>query len=503
MAGPRSGAAAVITLGLDLGTSAVKALLVDEDETVLGTASVPLETSRPHPLWSEQDPEDWWTTACAALDALAREAPEAMADVGAIGLSGQMHGATLLDAADTPIRPAILWNDGRAHEEAAALAREHPELAAVVGVAPMPGLTAPKLAWLARHQPEAIARLRTVLLPKDWLRLRLTGERATDMSDASGTWWLDVAARDWSDAALAATGLDRSHVPRLVEGTEPAGRLRAEVAARFGMRPGIVVAGGGGDAAAAAVGLGMAGEGEALVSLGTSAQLLVAGGAYRPAPGALVHAFCHALPARWTAMAAMLTGASALAWAARLFDVSVETALEEVERETAGPSRVMFLPYLTGERTPHDDPHARGVLFGLDSDTRRADAIRAVLDGVALSFVDARVALASAGIDVAAAGFVGGGARSRFWGEIIASALGIPLTRYGGSETGPAFGAARLARIAATGAAVGDVVRPPPVGDPIEPVPRLVEAYAARVERFRALYGALRGEFRRRDGSQV
>lgn len=484
-------------LGIDLGTSAAKVVLVDEAQAVLATAAAPVATARPHPLWSEQDPRDWWEAVASTLDSVAAAAPEAMRRVRGIGLSGQMHAATLLDAADEPVRPAILWNDGRAHAEATALAAAHPGLAQVLGVPPMPGFTAPKVLWLARHEPEAMARTRTILPAKDYVRLCLSGERATDPSDAAGTWLLDQARRDWSEEALAAAGIARAQLPRLVEGSEAAGVLRPSLARRWGMPDGVVLAGGGGDAAAGAVGLGVVEEGTALVSLGTSAQLLVASGAYRPAPEALVHAFCHALPGRWTAMAAMLNGASCLAWAAALLGVGVEEALAEVACEARGPSPILFLPYLSGERTPHDDPHATGVFFGMTPGTSRGQVLRAVLEGVAFSFADAHAALAAAGLEPAAAGLTGGGARSRLWAEILASVLGASLTRYAGGEAGPAFGAARLARLAVTGEDAASLCRPPPVLDVIAPDPALADAYAPRIARFRSLYAALRPEFRR------
>ncbi|GGK30231.1 xylulokinase [Salinarimonas ramus] len=485
------------TIGLDLGTSALKAVLVDADQRVLATAEVPLGTQRPKPLWSEQHPDAWWDATLAALATLRAQAPEAYAATRAIGLSGQMHGAVLLDDADRPIRPAILWNDGRAHEEAAALAREHPHLAAIVGVKPMPGLTAPKLAWLAAHEPEAFARIRTLLLPKDVIRLHLTGEHATDMSDAAGTWLLDQARRDWCDAALDAVALERTRLPRLVEGTKTAGTVRPALAAELGLPEGVIVAGGGGDVAAGAVGIGAVGEGDAFVSLGTSAQIFVASAAYRAAPEALVHAFCHCVPQRWFAMAAMLNGASVIAWAARLLGLSVADALALAERETTAPGRVLFLPYLAGERTPHDDPYATGVLVGLSHDTSPADIVRAVLDGLVLSLVDGRDALASAGVSIETAGLIGGGARSPYLASLLASALGTPLVRHRGAETGPAFGAARLAACAATGDPIAAVATPPPVLDVTPPDPALRDAYAAQLPRWRALYRALREEFRR------
>ena len=303
-------------LGIDVGTSAVKAVLVDGAQAVLAEAEVTLSVQRPQPLRSEQDAESWWEAVQAAVAALRQAAPADFAGVAAIGLSGQMHAAVLLDAQDRPLRPAILWNDGRALQEAEELAADA-ALARTLGVVAMPGFTGPKWLWLRRHEPEIVRVTRTVLLPKDFIRLKLTGERATDMSDAAGTWWLDEAARDWSDAALAATGAERALMPRLVEGSAASGRLRGAIAARWGLEAGIPVAGGAGDVAAGAVGLGAIEEGGAFVSLGTSGQLFATTADYRAAPETLVHAFCHALPGRWFQMAAMLNGASCLAFASR------------------------------------------------------------------------------------------------------------------------------------------------------------------------------------------
>ncbi|WP_460451339.1 xylulokinase [Alsobacter sp. SYSU BS001988] len=483
-------------LGVDVGTSAVKAALVDADQTVLAVAEAPLAISRPHPLWSEQDPDDWWAAVRRTLDDIARQRPGDMARVAGLGLSGQMHGAVLLGADDRPLRPAMLWNDGRAEQEARRLGLEHPGLAALVGVAPMPGFTGPKIPWLARREPDVLERLRTVLLPKDYVRLKLTGERITDMSDAAGTWWLDQRRRRWSPEAAAATGLPYSALPALVEGSEPAGALRADCARDWGLPAGVVVAGGGGDAAAGAVGVGAIGDGDAFLSLGTSGQLFVAGTRYRPAPEAAVHAFCHALPGRWFQMGAMLNGASCLAFASSLLGVGIDALLAAAEAEPPGAGGLIFLPYLAGERTPNNDPHARGVLFGLTPSTSPGAVARAVLEGVAYSFADAQAALVASGTQISQAGVIGGGARSRLWVRILASVLDVPLARFAGGERGPAFGAARLARLAATGEAPGEVCAAPPPMDVTEPDPEWRERYRGEAHRFRALYQALRPHFR-------
>lgn len=484
-------------IGVDLGTSAVKALLLDERQQVLASAEAALPTSHPEPLASEQDVGSWWTATMAALDQLAREAPAAMARVGAIGLAGQMHAAVLLDAADRPIRPAMLWNDGRAHAEAAALKRAGLALACELGVPAMAGLTAPKLRWLARHEPAAMARVRHILLTKDVIRLHLTGERATDASDAAGTWLLDQALRDWSGRAIELVGVDRDWLPRIVESSAASGTVRAELAQRWGLGRGVVVAGGGGDTPAGGVGIGAVEDGQAYVALGTSAQLFVAADAHRPAPAQMVHAFCHALPGRWYQMAAMQNGAGVLAVVARLLGATdIAALLAEVDAGFSGPSRLLVLPYLNGERTPHDDPHAQGVVMGLASDTSRVELAQAAMEGVAFAFADARDALAAAGVRVAEAGFIGGGARSRLWGRMIAAVLGIPLHVYADGAKGPAFGAARLAWLS-LGHAVAEIVTTPQVQETLLPDDRLADAYARQVAAFRSLYTALRPEFSR------
>ncbi len=483
-------------LGIDLGTSAVKALVVDELQSVRASAEARLTVSHPAPLASEQDPDEWWRAVGTALDQIRAEAPAAMAEVAAIGLSGQMHATVLLDAADRPIRPAMLWNDGRAHAEADELKRLGDGLAAELGVPALSGFTAPKLLWLMRHEPAVMARTRSLLLPKDFVRLKLTGERATDPSDAAGTWLLDQAARAWSPRAIAAIGLDASLLPRLVEGTRPTGTVRPDVAGRFGLRAGVVVAGGGGDTMCGGVGIGAVEDGRAFVGLSTSAQMFVASDAHRPAPERLVHAFCHAIPGRWCQMAALLNGASVLAAVAHLLGgADISALLAEVEQNFAGPSRLLVLPYLSGERTPHDDPYARGVVFGLTGDTTRAELVQAALEGVAFSLADGRDALAVAGTQVTSAGVIGGGARSLLWTRLIASVLGIPLRVYAGGARGPAFGAARLARLALGADNAGAVLAEPEVTQTVEPDAALHDAYQPRLAAFRRLYSALRPEF--------
>jgi len=482
-------------LGIDIGTSGVKAVLVDSARRLLSEATVRLFTSRPHPLWSEQTAEDWWVAVEAAVEDLASGAPEAFARVAAIGLSGQMHGAVVIGRDDRPLRPVMLWNDGRAGLEAAELHATFPELADRLGVLPMAGLTFPKLLWLARHEPDVFAQIDCLLLPKDYIRLKLTGTRASDMSDAAGTWGFEQAMRTWSDEAAYAIGLDGACLPRLVEGTEITGRLQAEVAARWGLSNAVLVAGGGGDAAAGAVGIGAVNEGDSFISLGTSSQFVRVAESYKPNTAALVHAFAHAVPDRWYQMGAMLTGASLMAWGADVLGRDVGAFIGDIEAAFTRASDLTVLPYLTGERTPHNNPNAKAVIFGLTSATSAVDIGQALMEAIAFTLADADRALGVADDPSRPVAVIGGGARSKLWMRIIASVLDRPLVRYHGGDKGPAYGAALLGRLALTGEAPDDVLQPPDIADVTEPEPDLVAAYAPKLAAFRRLYQALKSEF--------
>ncbi|MDY0873225.1 xylulokinase [Dongia rigui] len=479
-------------IGIDLGTSSVKCVLVDPDQRVLGSASEALAVNRPAPTHAEQDPAGWWQATLQALDRLAADHPGAMSDVRGLGLSGQMHGATLLDAADQVLRPCILWNDGRAAAECAEMEARWPDLRRVTGNIAMPGFTAPKLLWVRKHEPALFDRIAKVLLPKAYLRLRLSGEYAEDMSDAAGTLWLDVAKRDWSDAALAATGLTRQHMPRLVEGSAPAGRLRPELQKRWNMTAAPVIAGGAGDNAAGAVSLGAIHAGDAFVSLGTSGVLWATTAGFAPNPGKAVHAFCHCLPQTWHQMGVILSAASCFAWLADTLGTSEGQLLAGMPENPVRPGNVLFLPYLSGERTPHNDARIRGAFIGLSHETDRAALVQAVMEGVAFALKDCLDALKGAGTHVSSADIIGGGARSPLWRAIIAHVLDLPLAEITGADVSGAFGAARLGRLAATGEAPGDVCHKAPRGKTIQPDPILRDAYAANHQRYRQLYPHLK-----------
>ena len=482
-------------IGIDIGTSEVKVVLIDEAQRVLAQTSAPVAISRPQPLWSEQDPNDWWKATLTALAALRAAQPKAYAAARSIGLSGQMHGATLLDERGEVLRPAILWNDGRSHAQCLELERREPESRRITGNIAMPGFTAPKLMWVEQHEPDVFRRVARVLLPKDYVRLRLTGEAVSDMSDSSGTLWLDVGARAWSDEMLSATHLKRSHMPRLVEGSAASGSLRPEVAAELGLSANVVVAGGAGDNAASAAGIGVAPPGTAFLSLGTSGVYFVANRSFSPNPARAVHAFCHAFPATWHQMTVMLSAASALRWLRHTVHAESEAELvAEAEALPEGALVPTFLPYLSGERTPHNNPHASGVFFGLTHDHTRAHLARAVLEGVAFAFLDGQQALRDGGAHIETVTLVGGGSRSALWAQILADTLGQRLDRRSGAEVGAALGAARLGRLARSGESVETVCAAPPLVDSFAPRPLHTEALAQRHQRFQRLYAALAPE---------
>ncbi len=468
-------------VGIDVGTSGVKAVAVEHAGRVVARAEEGYALSTPHPGWAEQDPEDWWRAAEAALGTVASDR-----EVVGIGLSGQMHGLVALDSSLRVLRPAILWNDQRTQEECR-------EIEALVGLdrlieltgnRALPGFTAPKLLWLRRREADVFRRIAHVLLPKDYLRLRLTGEQATDASDASGTLLLDVSRRRWSDPMLNAMQLDPAWLPRVAESPEPTSSTSS-----------VPVAAGAGDQAAGALGVGVAREGPASVVLGTSGVVFAATAGFVADPMARVHAFCHAVPGTWHTMGVMLSAGGSLRWlrdtAAQ--GASFEELVPEAERWPPGAEGLAFLPYLAGERTPHADPGARGALVGLSIRHDRGALVRAVLEGVAYGLRDSWELLGSLGVRPNLARASGGGARSRLWLRIVASVLEVPLEVAAPSE-GAAYGAALLGGVAggayrSVEEAVSDCVR---VSETIDPVAEWVEPYRDGYLRHRSLYPALR-----------
>ncbi|NKK64862.1 xylulokinase [Rhizobium leguminosarum bv. viciae] len=478
-------------LGLDLGTSGVKAMLIDGDQKIVGSANGSLDVSRPHSGWSEQEPAHWVRATEEAVAGLKAKHPKELAAVKGIGLSGQMHGATLIDATDKVLRPCILWNDTRSYVEAAALDAD-PRFRALTGNIVFPGFTAPKLAWVEKHEPDVFAKIAKVLLPKDYLRLWLTGDYISEMSDSAGTSWLDTGKRAWSSELLAATKLSEAQMPALVEGTEQAGKLRSELAAQWGISGDVVVAGGAGDNAASACGMGTVSDGAAFVSLGTSGVLFAANGSYLPKPESAVHAFCHALPNTWHQMGVILSATDALNWHSGVTGKSAADLTGELGETLKAPTGVTFLPYLSGERTPHNDAVIRGAFIGLEHESSRVVLTQAVLEGVAFAIRDNLEALRSAGTGISRVTAIGGGSRSRYWLASIATALGVPVDLPADGDFGAAFGAARLGLIAATGADPIAVCTPPVTAGTIEPVGALSGAYEDAYKRYRALYPAIK-----------
>jgi xylulokinase len=452
-------------VGLDVGTTAVKGVAISPDGELLAEVEEPYELSIPRPGWAEQDPEDWWRAAQAALAAL---------PAGPVGLSGQMHGLVVLDAEGRVLRPAILWNDQRTGAECAEIEEwiGLERLIALTGNRALPGFTAPKLLWLRRHEPDVYAAVRHVLLPKDYVRFRLTGERAIDAADASGTLLFDVGARRWSEDVCAALDVPLEWLPPAFESTEIAGA---------------------GDQAAGALGVGIDRPGLLSVALGTSGVVFAVLPGYGADAGARVHVFCHAVPGTWHAMGVMLAAAGSYAWLARALGGSYAALDEEAARWAPGAEGLLFAPYLQGERTPHADPDARGAFVGLSLRHDRGALARAVLEGVAYGLRDSLELLRGLGVDATAARVSGGGAASDLWTRIVASALGVPLERTA-SDAGAAFGAALLAGVregvfADAAEAVARCVR---VRDRVEPDPAWAAAYAEGYARYRALYPALR-----------
>ncbi|QKJ85065.1 Xylulose kinase [Paramixta manurensis] len=479
-----------MVIGIDLGTSGVKVVLLDEHGQTLASKTVKLRVSRPKPLWSEQDPESWWQATDEAMRALAEE--QDLSQVRALGLSGQMHGATLLDSQNRVLRPAILWNDGRSAAQCRELEALVPDSRRITGNLMMPGFTAPKLLWVKQHEPEVFSRVEKVLLPKDYLRWRITGEFASDMSDAAGTLWLDVKKRAWNDELLAACGLSQRQMPALYEGNQITGNLQQDVARRWGM-PEVPVIAGGGDNAAGAVGVGIVDAGQGMLSLGTSGVYFVVSDGFLSNVESAVHSFCHALPNRWHLMSVVLSAASCLDWAAQLTGCQdVPALLAEAERAKNDVPPIWFLPYLSGERTPHNNPEAKGVFFGLTHQHGRAELARAVLEGVGFALAQGMDAVHASGVKPESIMLIGGGARSAYWRQMLADISGQTLDYCTGGDVGPALGAARLALLALNPQTpLAEMLPALPLEQRHQPDAQRHQAYRQQRETFERLYQQL------------
>ena len=480
-------------LGVDLGTSAIKLLVINDSNSVLAESIISLDVSRPHPLWSEQDPDEWWRAFLKGIEDLKSQTP--LSGLKGVGLSGQMHGAVLLDKYGEVLRPAILWNDGRSGEECFELEDAVPNMHQITGNLAMPGFTAPKILWVRKNEPEIFKKIRTVLLPKDFLRFRLCGEAISDMSDSSGTLWMDTAARDWSEVMLNATGLSRDQMPQLVEGSSPGGSLRYELAREWGIDNIPIIAGSAGDNAAGAVGIGAIKPGASFISLGTSGVYFVVNPRFQNNPKQGSHAFCHCIPNTWHQMGVILSASSCLSWLSSILKENESKLIDSLGSGPINPGEITFLPYLSGERTPHNNPNAQGVFFGLKHEHGAKELTQAVLEGVAFAFRDCQKVLIHAGSDIDEISLIGGGSKSRLWAQILSSVLERPIIRHESSEMGPAIGAARLAMIATKNGTIDEICQRPPIKEIIEPNLSNTPQYREGQDRYQKLYRLLEEEF--------
>jgi len=485
-------------LGIDVSTTGAKALLIDEKGAVAASATTPLSLQTPKPLWSEQDPREWWTATAKSVRKALADARASGKDVAAVGLTGQMHGLVLLDEKRDVLRPAILWNDQRTAAECAEIeARVGREaLVQETGNVALTGFTAPKILWVRRHEPEVYAKARLVLLPKDYVRLRLTGAAAMDKADGSGTILFDLRGRGWSKRVLDRLEIPADWLPRTFEGPEATGEVTAEAAAETGLAAGTPVMAGGGDQAAGAVGAGAVRPGVVSLTLGTSGVVFATTDEPLVEPQGRLHAFCHAVPGKWHFMGVTLSAAGSLQWYRDTLapKESFADLVAEAEKAPAGSEGLLFLPYLSGERTPYPDPLARAGFVGLTVRHTRAHLTRAVLEGVAFSMRDCFALLQGAGLSgVSEVRIAGGGAKGALWRRVVASALGLPMLTVNSTE-GAAYGAALLA---GTGVAAWPTVEAAcdatiAVTGRDEPVAEWTRAYEALYPSYRALYPALK-----------
>jgi len=486
-------------LGIDVGTGGTRAVLLDEAGRVLGAATAEhAEMASPQLGWAEQDPRDWWRAARAAIKECIAQTTTNTDEIAAIGLSGQMHGLVMLDAAGEVVRPALIWCDQRTEEECRAITDRvgAKRLIDLVANPALTGFTLPKIWWVRAHEPELWSRVRSVMLPKDYVRFKLTGARATDVADASGTLMFDVVNRRWSAEMLQASDLRAEILPEVFESPEITGRVSKDGAAASGLREGTPVVAGGGDQAAGAVGMGIVEPGNVSATIGTSGVVFAATSSPVVEPKGRIHTFCHAIPGRWHVMGVTQGAGLSLRWFRDQFagGASYDALMKEAAAVPAGADGLLWAPYLMGERTPHLDPNARGALVGLTAQHTRAHVIRAILEGVAFSLRDTFTIFRELGVPVTSIRLGGGGARSPLWQQIQADVYGMPVDLIA-AEEGAAYGAALLAGVGAgvwggVDAACNASVH---VAKRVEPISKNVDLMNRRYEEYRKLYPALRG----------
>ena len=490
-------------LGIDVSTTGSKALLVNRNGDIVGSATTPHQVSTPHPLWSEQEPEDWWQAVSASIRQALLGAKVSGEAVAAIGLTGQMHGLVLLDEQKHPLRPAILWNDQRCAAECDEIRTRigRQRLIQITGNEALTGFTAPKILWVKNHEPEIFARARHILLPKDFIRLKLTASLAMDKADGSGTMLLDLKNRNWSAEVLDALGIPSEWLPPTFEGPEVTGEVRAQAAETTGLRIGTPVVAGGGDQAAQAVGVGAIRPGIVALTLGTSGVVFASTDSCLIEPEGRLHSFCHALPNRWHLMGVMLSAAGSLQWYRDTFapDVSFDELMSEAAVAPPGSEGLIFLPYLSGERTPYPDPLARGAWVGLTLRHKRGHLTRSVLEGVAFGLKDSFALIQGAGLGaIEQVRVSGGGAKSALWRQIIADVLGAELVTVNSTE-GAAYGAAILASVGCGAwrdieTACSRLIR---IVERVSPDQKRTALYDRAHDQYKELYPALRSSFSR------
>ena len=477
-------------LGIDIGTSGVKTVLIDAGQSVIASATAPLDIIRAQSGYSEQHPQWWWDAVQKTVSSLQEEHQKELSAVKAIGLSGQMHGLVALGQEDTPLRPAILWNDTRCAHEADLLDTQYPAFRQIGGNAVMPGFTAPKALWMRSHEPELFGQIKTILLPKDYIRFCMTGAKVSDMSDASGTLWMDIENRDWSDDLLAACGLTKAQMPALVEGSDPSAILSKDIARQWGMGNDVVIAGGACDNAASAIGLGVIAPGHGLISLGTSGVVFSVTDQFALAADSGAHAFCHALPATWHQMGVILSASDSISWLVETTGLSVDDLVQKMTATNSLETTPIFHPYLSGERTPHNNADACGAFFDIKRHYHQGDLMRAVLQGVSFAIADAYDVLADAGGTPSSILATGGGSQNITWINYIASIIDAPISIPKHQDIGAAMGAARLAMLS-SGLPINQVCKPPEIAQIIPSDPDMAAALTPARQKSQDLYKSL------------
>ena len=477
-------------LGIDLGTSGLRALLVSAEGIPIGSSERHYNVSHPNSGWSEQDPADWIAAFESVISELKNTYYE-FNNLKGIGVAGHMHGATLLDSSGSVLRPCILWNDIRSQAEAKRLDATD-QVRSLSGNIVFPGFTAPKLEWVRKNEPEIFNKISKVLLPAAYMNFYLTGDYVADMSDSAGTSWLDVGKRNWSDYLLDVSNMRRDQMPRLVEGSEAAGELRLEIKSKWGLSGKITIAGGAGDNAAAACGIGALGEGQGFVSIGTSGVILSSRDGYEPAPETAVHTFCHAVPGRWYQMGVMLSATDSLNWLAGITLKSPYELTSSIGDILLRPGNVRFLPYLSGERTPHNDAEIQGSITGISANTSVDDLTRGVLEGVAFGLKDCFDALSATNAKMGQLTAIGGGTASIYWMRLLATILEVPLNLPEGGEFGAALGAARLGMAASVDKPLEKIIIPPIIRETIDPDTSMQSVFCEAHIKYKAAYPSIK-----------